>query len=262
MLFRHPMVWFEYGSGDFTSICNQLSRTIQRFGACILNRRLRKVIGIAPRMRTRLFIAVLSSALTLTSSLLADTKTEMLKVVSIHVGGNDSKAGTYEYHAPHGFRVTDIQLRERSKGGDAQYNVISKGPDEVRVHWSVRSRTVKALGIVVNTITAFLDLDMEVSLDAVVSPPNSALPPSVKEETPSVDVISRMLQVLGRFSPLAFLGGILFTISVSIVFRWRTRRRDRTQSEEFEHVDKELKGLRRVSQYLGNVDISSKRKGD
>jgi hypothetical protein len=94
-----------------------------------------------------------------------------VKVVSIHVGDDDSKSGVFKYDAPPGYRIVDFKLRERSKGGDAHYAVASQTPTHVEVNWSVKSRTIRGpFHMVVNTITAFLTLDADVELQ----PENSA----------------------------------------------------------------------------------------
>lgn len=90
----------------------------------------------------------------------------VVKVVSIHVGGDDSKAGVFKYDAPEGYRIKDVKLRERSKGGDAHYSQKLVSPTHLEVSWSVKSRTVRGpFKMVVNTITAFLDLAAVITLE-------------------------------------------------------------------------------------------------
>jgi hypothetical protein len=90
-----------------------------------------------------------------------------LKVVSIHVGDDDSKSNVFKYDAPPGYRIKSFTLRERSKGGDAQYAIAVDTPTHKEVSWSVRSRTVRGpFKMVLDTKTAFLDLDAEIVLEA------------------------------------------------------------------------------------------------
>jgi hypothetical protein len=117
-----------------------------------------------------------------------EAKIERVQVVSIHVGGDDHKEDTFIYHPPTGFLIRDIQLHEVSKGGDAQYNVASKKPDEVKIHWRVASKTVRGpFKIVVNTITAFLTLDMTATLEPIPSPPQTPSQLNVKVEPQTVE---------------------------------------------------------------------------
>jgi Tfp pilus assembly protein PilF len=89
-----------------------------------------------------------------------------VKVVSIHVGGNDSRSGTYKYDAPPGYRIKNVKLRERSKGGDARYSQKVLSPTHLEVGWSVKSRWIKGpFNMPINTITAFLTLDAEITLE-------------------------------------------------------------------------------------------------
>jgi len=89
-----------------------------------------------------------------------------LKVVSIHVGDDDSKSGVFKYDAPPGYRIVDFKLHERSKGGDAHYAIALQTPTHVEVNWSVKSHTIRGpFHIVVNTVTAFLTLDADVKLE-------------------------------------------------------------------------------------------------
>lgn len=98
------------------------------------------------------------------------TRTETVTVVQTHVGGSDGQSRDFVYNAPNGWRIINHQLRERSRGGDAQYSVTSATESKITVHWRVQSRRERALGITVNTITAFLHLDMAVTLAKIPLP--------------------------------------------------------------------------------------------
>jgi tetratricopeptide (TPR) repeat protein len=91
---------------------------------------------------------------------------QTVQVVSIHVGGNQSKTGTFKYDAPPGYRITNVRLRERSKGGDAHYSQKILKPTHLEIDWSVKSRVIKGpFNVPLNTITAFLTLDAEITLE-------------------------------------------------------------------------------------------------
>lgn len=117
-----------------------------------------------------------------------NAKTERVKVVDIHVGGDDKKEGTFVYKPPAGYAIKDIQLHEMTKGGDAQYNVVSKTPEQVQVHWRVASKTVRGpFRTLINTITAFLTLEMTATLEKMPSPQSTPPNTTVKEEPRVVD---------------------------------------------------------------------------
>ncbi len=89
-----------------------------------------------------------------------------LKIVSIHVGGDDSKSGVFKYDAPPGYRIADFSLIDRSKGGDAHYAISSQTGTHVEVNWSVKSHTIRGpFHTLLNTKTAFLTLDATVKLE-------------------------------------------------------------------------------------------------
>ena len=86
-------------------------------------------------------------------------------MVNVHVGGDDSKSSTFKYVPPEGYTIKDYKLHERSKGGDAHYEAKLVTPTELEVTWSVKSRTVRGpFKMVIDTKTAFLDLDAEIAL--------------------------------------------------------------------------------------------------
>jgi hypothetical protein len=103
------------------------------------------------------------------------TRTERIPVVQIHVGGDDSKSDVFTYTAPNGWEITDVKLHETTKGGNARYSIASRTDKEVKVAWSVQSETVRGpFHMLLNTITAFLGLEMTVVLQKLpepVSPP-------------------------------------------------------------------------------------------
>ena len=95
----------------------------------------------------------------------AKNSVSTVKVVTIHVGGDESKSGTFNYVAPSGYIIKDFKLRERSKGGDAHYSPSLVSPTNLQVKWSVKSSTIRGpFKMLLNTITAFLDLDAEITL--------------------------------------------------------------------------------------------------
>lgn len=103
----------------------------------------------------------------------AETRTDSVTVVQTHVGGTDGQSRDFVYTAPSGWKIVNHQLHERSRGGDAQYSVTSATDSQINVHWRVQSRQEKAFGIPVNTITAFLDLHMTVTLVQIPVPEES-----------------------------------------------------------------------------------------
>lgn len=88
----------------------------------------------------------------------------VVPVVSIHVGGDDSKQDRFVYDAPAGSTIKGYKIIERTKGGDAHYSAGLLTASKLEIDWSVHSHTVKALGIVVDTHTAALALDVEITL--------------------------------------------------------------------------------------------------
>jgi hypothetical protein len=95
----------------------------------------------------------------------------VVKVVTIHVGGDDSKADTFTYKPPAGYIIKDFKMIERSRGGDADYHSGLISPTQLDINWSVKSRTVRGpFKMVIDTKTAFLDLDVEITLKATPKP--------------------------------------------------------------------------------------------
>jgi len=99
--------------------------------------------------------------------------TKRVNVVKVHVGKSDSAEDNFVYTAPGGYRIIRYELHELSRGGDANYSVTKSTDNEVVVHWHAESEEVKVLGATVNTITAFLELDMTVHLELLPSPRGS-----------------------------------------------------------------------------------------
>jgi hypothetical protein len=131
-----------------------------------------------------------------------ETRSERVTVVNIHVGGDGHEQGVFPYTAPEGWQITDVKLHEITKGGDANYSIASRTDKEVKVAWSAHSQTVRGpFKVVLNTITAFLGLEMTVTLQKLPDP----LPPP--ETWPKVVAVA---------SGLAFLVAILV---IAIVIR-------------------------------------------
>ena len=131
-----------------------------------------------------------------------ETRSERVTVVNIHVGGDGEEKGVFPYTAPNGWQITDVKLHETTKGGDANYSITSRTAKEVKVTWSAHSQTVRGpFKLVLNTITAFLGLEMTVTLQKL---PDPATPP---ETWPKVVAVA---------SGLAFLVAILV---IAIVIR-------------------------------------------
>lgn len=92
-------------------------------------------------------------------------ETLRMPVVDVHVGGDDSKKDTFTYNAPPGYYIKSYKLIELTKGGDAAYSAKLSTPSTLEIVWSVQSKTVRGpFKIVVNTITAFLGLDVEITI--------------------------------------------------------------------------------------------------
>src|SRR5205823_14510452 len=59
-----------------------------------------------------------------------EEKSLTVKVVNVHVGGDDSKHQTFIYEAPPGFTIKAFNLQENAKGGDAQYSANQISPTQ------------------------------------------------------------------------------------------------------------------------------------
>jgi hypothetical protein len=100
-------------------------------------------------------------------SALAPDVVSIVKVVTIHVGGDDSKADTFTYKPPVGYIIKSFRMIDRLRGGDADYHSSLISPTQLDISWSVKSRTVRGpFKMVIDTKTAFLDLDVEITLKA------------------------------------------------------------------------------------------------
>jgi hypothetical protein len=131
--------------------------------------------------------------------------TKNVNVVQVHVGKSDSAEDNFVYTAPEGYRIVRYQLHERSRGGDANYSVTKSTDRQVVVHWRAKSKEVKVLGATVNTITAFLTLDMTVDLELLPSPPAS--------------IWEKLLASAERLGPriAVFTFGVVFIITLLIL---------------------------------------------
>ena len=109
----------------------------------------------------------------------ASIETKILKdVVSVHVGSDDYRHDTFRYSPPDGYHIKDYQVLETSKFGDASYTVSFQN-DVLSIPWEARSHEKKALGVVVDTNTASLHLNVSVRLEPnpkTVSTPSDATP--------------------------------------------------------------------------------------
>ena len=130
---------------------------------------------------------------------------ERVSVVQVHVGKSDSEEKDFVYTPPTGYRIVRYELHELSRGGDANYSVTESTDQRIVVHWSAKSEEIKVLGVTVNTITAFLQLDMTVHLDLVPQPPDSFW--------------EKMLASAERLGPrmAVFMFGIAFVITLLVL---------------------------------------------
>lgn len=127
-------------------------------------------------------------------------ETLRMPVVRVHVGGDDSKHGSYSYQAPAAFSIKSYKLLELTKGGDTAYAATLSNPSTLRIDWSVHSKTVRGpFKIVVNTITAFLGLDVEITIQAR---PNGA---HVLEQEISPSIIKNNPHHMDKVHPLSLI---------------------------------------------------------
>ena len=95
--------------------------------------------------------------------------------VSVHVGDDDSRGDTFRFEPPAGYHIKDFQIVEKSKFGDASYTAqLTSGV--LSIPWKASSHTKKALGVVVDTDTASLHLDVVVKLERNPPPPAVSTP--------------------------------------------------------------------------------------
>lgn len=147
-----------------------------------------------------MYFLILSGA-AVAQSANSETRSERVTVVNIHVGDDGHEQGVFPYTAPDGWEITDVKLHETTKGGDVNYSITSRTAKEVKVAWSAHSKTVRGpFKVVLNTITAFLGLEMTVTLQKL---PEPVAPP---EKWPKIVAVA---------SGLAFLVAILI-IAIAI----------------------------------------------
>jgi hypothetical protein len=131
--------------------------------------------------------------------------TQRVNVVQVHVGKSDSAEDNFVYTAPGGHRITRYELHELTRGGDANYSVTEATEKRIVVHWRAESKEIKALGVTVNTITAFLALDVTVHLELIPPPPQSI----------SEKALASAERALPRAAEFAF--GVIFVITLIVL---------------------------------------------
>ncbi|MEW8437569.1 MAG: hypothetical protein AB2689_05370 [Candidatus Thiodiazotropha taylori] len=94
---------------------------------------------------------------------------QTVTVVRNHAGGDESFKDLFVYTAPQGLRIIGYEVIEISKFGDASYTTKKVDDTRIEITWETRSRTKKLAGIVVDTDTASLNLDLRVTLE-ITSP--------------------------------------------------------------------------------------------
>lgn len=98
----------------------------------------------------------------------ADCNTRTFPVANSHVGGDHSDGGTETFPPPAGCEISSWRFIERSKFGDASYSASLRRDGILLVQWHIHSSTVRGpFGIVVDTHTAALSLDVEVMYGAL-----------------------------------------------------------------------------------------------
>lgn len=154
----------------------------------------------------RILLTALFCIVSFLSGRAADAEiTKEVNVVQVHVGKSDSAEDNFLYTVPSGYRIVRYELHEVSRGGDANYSVTESTDKKIAVHWSAKSKEIKALGITVNTITAFLTLNMTVHLGVIPPPPDS--------------IQEKMLASAERLGPrlAVFVFGVVFVITLLVL---------------------------------------------
>ncbi|MEW8041078.1 MAG: hypothetical protein AB2800_12905 [Candidatus Thiodiazotropha endolucinida] len=147
----------------------------------------------------------------------SEARTVTVEVVRNHAGGDESFKDLFVYTAPQGLRITGYEVIEISKFGDASYTSKKVNDSRIEIAWETRSRTKKLAGIVVDTDTASLNLDIRVTLEVI--PPSQSQKSTNKvvslvERTDSGEPGSVFKEVMvGLF--VTVVGGLLVVFIVS-----------------------------------------------
>jgi hypothetical protein len=173
----------------------------------------------------------------------SETRVERLPVVNVKVGGRDTKEDVFVYRAPPGVVIRDIQLHEIGRGGDAQYTILTKTEEQVRIRWRVAAHTNRVLGVVIDSRTAYLALEMTVTLEKRPPPPSASPNSTVRQQPTTTSIFTR----LGYVAPLAFVASILATVSATVLYRFMASRKAAAAQE--------LERLRRVQEYVANREL-------
>ena len=159
-----------------------------------------------------LSLAIATNALFVASVPSLDTEEKVLQVVRVHAGKDDGQSDMFSYSPPAGYKIIDYSISEISKWGDASYTVQLAPDGTLHIPWRVQSRTVRVLGIVVDTKTANLDLDVRIKIKRIQEPPiqprSSIEVPAHSNESHSPTTPKLSLVAMGILS-LGFVVGLL-----------------------------------------------------
>ncbi len=97
-------------------------------------------------------------------------QTITVPVVRDHAGGDEGHSDTFIYTAPANYSIKSFEALELSRFGDATYTPKLISNNKLEIKWSTKSRTKKVAGVVVDTDTAELKLDVKITL-AKIDPP-------------------------------------------------------------------------------------------
>lgn len=163
-----------------------------------------------------------STLLALSAAALAEeTKTETVQIVKIHVGGDDHFDGTKVIQPPAQFVIRDIRFNPIHSGGDVQYQVISKTPDQATIYWRAASHRIRGpFKMVVDTKTATLELEAIVTFERFAGPINvSQQPPAAAEK--SVSLLGA-IRILVNKTFVTKLAGYGATLALFVFGIWKT----------------------------------------
>lgn len=187
------------------------------------------------------------------------------QAVRDHVGGDDRHADTFVYTAPDGWSIRTFNVIELSKYGDATYSPRLVSPKRLEIPWQTQSRTVRTLGIVVDTKTASLNLDVTLTLIPDPTPrsqaspsesPISASAPSVLSPSqPNESGPSSSTGFLSQVNPVVLVAAFvaLFIAVTLVAHRLAARSLEQSNRKlmaerEFERLQFEKESARRLAE--------------
>lgn len=148
-----------------------------------------------------------------------DRSTVSVEAVRNHAGGDDTHSDTFVYVPPDGWSIASFAPKVVSTYGDATYTTRLLSSKRLEIPWRTSSRKVKALGVVVDTKTASLNLDVQIQLvrDPVPIAAQAATPAASTQSTVQETSQPSWWSPLSPQMIVAFVFGLIFIIALLVL---------------------------------------------